>query len=55
MLVAAFGVEIGGRTEFGFEVEDGVPACAGLEPDVENVGFFAELVVAATTTGCAFG
>ena len=52
MLVAAFGVEVGGGVKFGFEVEDGVPACAGFKPDVEDVGLFAELfVVAGTATG----
>ncbi len=54
MLVAAFGVEIGGGAELGFEVEDSVPACAGFEPDVEDVGFFAEFFVAAGGTCCAF-
>ncbi len=51
MLVAAFGVEVGGGVEFGFEVEDGVPACAGFEPDVEDVRLFAELSVAAAGAG----
>ncbi len=55
MLVAAFGVEVGRGVEFGFEIEDGVPACAGLEPDVEDVDLFAELLVAAAATGGAFG
>src|SRR5216683_2858531 len=47
MLVSAFGVEVGGPVQFGLEVEDGVPACAGLEPDVEDVHLLAELFVAA--------
>ena len=51
MLVAAFGVEVGGGVELGFEVEDGVPACAGFEPDVEDVHLFAELFVAAGAAG----
>ena len=51
VLVAAFGVEVGGGVEFGFDVEDGVPACAGLEPDVEDVHLFAELGVAAGAGG----
>src|ERR1700735_1407152 len=52
MLVATLGVEIGGGVEFGFKIEHGVPACAGLEPYVEDVHLFAELFVAA---GRAFG
>ena len=55
MLVAAFGVEVGGEVEFGFEVEDGVPACAGFEPDVEDVHLFAEFFAAAGGAGGAFG
>ncbi len=55
VLVAAFGVEVGGAVEFGLEVEDGVPACAGLEPDVEDVHLFAELVAAAGGAGRALG
>ena len=51
VLVAAFGVEVGGGVELGFEVEDGVPACAGFEPDVEDVHLFAELFVAAGGAG----
>ncbi len=43
MLVAAFGVEVGGEAELGFGVEHGVPACAALEPDVEDVHLLAEL------------
>src|SRR3981189_3063018 len=54
MLVAAFGVEVGGGVEFGFEVEDGVPACAGFEPDVEYVHLLAELFVAAGGAGGSF-
>ncbi len=54
VLVSALGVEVGGEVEFGLEVEDGVPACAGLEPDVEDVHLLAELFVAAGA-GCAFG
>ena len=44
VLVSALGVEVGGEVEFGLEFEDGVPACAGLEPDVEDVHLFAELL-----------
>ena len=55
VLVAAFGVEVGGGVEFGLEVEDGVPACAGLEPDVEDVHLFAEFFVAAGGTGVFLG
>ena len=47
VLVAALGVEVGGGVEFGLEVEDGVPACAGFEPDVEDVRLFAETLCAA--------
>ena len=51
VLVAAFGVEVGGEVQLGFDVEDGVPAGAGLEPDVEDVHLFAELCVAAGAGG----
>ncbi len=51
MLVAAFGVEVGGSVEFGLDVEDGVPACSGLKPDVEDVHLFAELGAAAVKAG----
>ena len=47
VLVAAFGVEVGGEVEFGFVLEHGEPACAGLEPDVEDVHLLAELFAAA--------
>ena len=53
MLVAAFGVEVGGEVAFG--LEDSVPACAGLEPDVEDVGLFTEFFVAARAAGCVLG
>ena len=49
VLVSAFGVEIGGGVEFGFEIENGVPACAGLKPYIEDVCLFAELFVTAGT------
>ena len=48
LLVATFEVEIGGSFEAGFGVEDGAPACAGIEPDIEDVGFLAEVVAAAS-------
>src|ERR1700722_8207869 len=55
VLVAALGVEVGGEVKLGFEVEDGVPACAGFEPDVEDVHLFAKFFVAAGEAGSAFG
>ena len=36
-------------------LEDGVPACAGLEPDVEDVHLFAELFVAADGQAVSLG
>jgi hypothetical protein len=54
VLVAALGVEIGGEVELGFGFEDGVPACAGLEPDVEDVHLLAELGAAAGTWQASF-
>ena len=47
VLITALGIEIGGGGEFGLVLEDGMPACAGFEPDVEDVHLFAELFVAA--------
>ena len=52
MLVATLGVEVGGDVlggamELGVLVEDGVPAGAGLEPDVEDVHLLAEVVLCA--------
>ncbi len=55
MLVATLGVEVGGEAEFGLEFEDGVPACAGLEPDIEDVHLFAEVGAAAVGAGGAGG
>ena len=62
VLVAAFGVEVGagvwiagGLLRVGVEVEDGVGAGAGLEPDVEDVHLFAELGVAAGLAGGSGG
>src|SRR5271170_958824 len=55
MLVAALGVEVGGEVKLGFLLEDGVPAGTGLEPDVEDVHLFAELLVAAGEAGDVFG
>jgi len=38
--------------EFGLEVEDGVPACAGFEPDVEeSVSFRKSFVAEGTESG----
>ena len=57
VLVAALGVEVGAWVGagclhgVGVEVEDGVGAGAGLEPDVEDVHFLAELGVAAGAGG----
>src|ERR1700730_3144514 len=51
MLVSALGVEVGGGVEFAVDVEDGVPACSGLEPDVEDVHLLAELGAATDAGG----
>ncbi len=51
VLVSAFGVEVGGEVKLGFYFEDAVPACSGLEPDVEDVHLFAELSAAAGAGG----
>jgi hypothetical protein len=64
MLVAALEVQhlralflerrVGGL-QFRVGLADGKPACAGVEPHVENVGLFAELLAAAVRAGCAGG
>ena len=51
MLVAAFGVEIGGPVQLRLDIEHGVPGRAGLEPDVEDVHLLAEGGVAAGAGG----
>ena len=55
VLVAAFEVEVGGPVQVGVDVEDGEPACAGVEPDVEDVRLFAERGAAAVSAGRSGG
>ena len=44
-----------GGLELRIGFADGKPACAGVEPDVENVGFLAEILAAAVRAGGAGG
>ena len=57
MLVAAFEVDVGGPMQVGplAAGEHGAVGRAGIEPDVEDVGFLAELSAAAMRAGKAFG
>ena len=58
VLVAAFEVEVG-RAQLKLRRLDArataCPTGAGVEPDVEDVGLFAELCAAAVARTCAFG
>ncbi len=47
ILIAAFDVEIGGPGQSFVSFEHGQMARSGIEPDVENVGLFAEARAAA--------
>src|ERR1700748_384086 len=50
VLVAALGIEVAGEAQLGLRFQNGCPACAGVDPDIEDVGLAAELGAAAA--GC---
>src|ERR1700676_3942610 len=63
MLIPAFEIEafraasalegLVGGLKLGIGLANGEPACAGVEPDVENVGFLAKGLASAMNTGGA--
>ena len=53
VLVGAFDIEVGGEALLGVADKDGVPADAGVEPDIEDVGLFAEFGAGAVRALCS--
>src|ERR1700733_8990090 len=49
VLVAALGVEVAGEAQLRLRFKHRSPACAGVDPDIEDVGLAAELRAAAAS------